>query len=219
VSARELKTRWDAVYEEGDATKSWTQGRPVASLSAITAALGEAKDAAIIDVGGGSSPLAAELVAGGYTDVSVLDISVQAMVLARERMGERAERVRWIAADVLDWRPDRQYALWHDRATLHFFVTGAARERYGTVARRAIAPGGYAVVATFAPDGPTECSGLPVHRSSAEEIAGLFGAQFTLLDSHHQLHRTPSGAEQSFTWAVVRHARCSDPNPRQAVRD
>jgi SAM-dependent methyltransferase len=219
VSVRDLKTRWDAVYEDGDATKSWTQGRPVVSLAAITAAIGDAKHAAIIDVGGGSSPLAAELVAEGYTDVSVLDISVRAMALARERMGERAERVRWIAADLLGWRPDRQYGLWHDRATLHFFVARTARERYANVARGAIAPGGYAVVATFAPDGPIQCSGLPVHRSSADEIAGVFGAQFTLLGSDQQLHRTPSGAEQSFTWAVLRRAGSSDdPGPRQAAR-
>jgi trans-aconitate methyltransferase len=203
VSTNELKTHWDAVYAEGDATKSWTQRRPHASLAAVHALVANRKHAAIIDIGGGSSSLAAELVEAGYTDVSVLDISDSAMMLARERMGARAEQVWWIATDLLDWRPGRQYALWHDRATLHFFTADADRNRYGEVARAAIAAGGYAVIATFAPDGPTECSGLPVRRHAAEEIAELLGARFTLLRSDRELHQTPGGSEQAFTWALL----------------
>jgi len=132
-------------------------------------------------------------------------------------MGERAERVRWIVADLLDWRPDRQYALWHDRATLHFFVIDSDRQRYASVARTAIAHGGYAVIATFARDGPTECSSLPVHLSSVEEIADLLRAQFRLVRSDHELHRTPSGAQQSFTWAVLRRAASIDELTRREV--
>lgn len=198
------RSYWDDVYADGDASKSWRQPRPLVSLSAIGAVLGDEKDVPIIDVGGGSSTLADELLNSGYTDVSVLDVSANAIGLAQERMGERAERVRWIAADLLEWRPEREYALWHDRATLHFFVLDSDRRRYAQVARTAIAPGGYAVTATFAPDGPTTCSGLPVHRSSSEEIAALFGAQFNLVSADHELHLTPRGAEQSFTWAVLR---------------
>lgn len=207
MTAHGLGTYWDTVYAEGDATKSWRQARPLASLSAIRAALGEEQDAPIIDIGGGSSALAGELVAAGYTDVSVLDISATAMVLARERMGDRAERVTWIATDLLAWQPDRQYALWHDRATLHFFVVDHDRVQYARIAGAAIAPGGYGVIATFAPDGPRTCSGLPVRPSSAEEIAALFGPQFTLVSSDRELHRTPGGADQSFTWAVLRRDR------------
>lgn len=204
MTTHEPETYWDHVYAEGDATKSWRQPRPRVSLSAIGSALGNEREAPIIDVGGGSSTLADELLTTGYTDVTVLDVSANALRLARERMGEAAERVNWIAADLLQWRPDREYALWHDRATLHFFVLESDRRRYAHVARAAIAPGGYAVIATFAPDGPTTCSGLPVHRSSPDGIAALLGAQFSLLSADHELHRTPRGAEQSFAWALLR---------------
>ena len=194
---------WDAAYAEGDEHRSWTQDRPRASLSAIHSVL-RSLEAPIIDVGGGSSPLAAELVAAGYTDVTVLDLSPAALQLAQQRLGDRAEGVIWLAADLLDWEPPRRYELWHDRATLHFFVDRAARERYADVARAAIAPGGYAVIATFAPDGPTQCSGLPVRRSSADEIASMLGAGFSLVSSDSELHRTPGGAVQPFTWAILR---------------
>jgi SAM-dependent methyltransferase len=204
VTPQDLETYWDTVYAEGDATKSWRQARPLPSLSAIRAALRDETDAPIVDVGGGSSPLAGELVAAGYTDVSVLDVSAAALGLARQRMGDRAGRVTWIVADVLAWSPDRGYALWHDRATLHFFVRDDDRHRYARVAGSAVAPGGYAVIATFAPDGPRTCSGLPVQRSSTQEIAALFADRFTLVSGDHEVHRTPGGVAQSFTWTVLR---------------
>jgi trans-aconitate methyltransferase len=160
----------------------------------------------IVDIGGGSSPLAAELVDAGYGDVSVLDLSPAALELARQRMGASAAQVRWIVADALQWEPERQYALWHDRATLHFFVDDTDRQRYADTARGAIEPGGHAVIATFAPDGPTECSGLPVRRSAMEEVAQLLGDEFTLLRGDRELHQTPGGGEQPFTWVVLQRA-------------
>ena len=201
-----LQEYWDTAYGEGDATKSWTQDHPVASLSMIQAALEDRKSDAIIDIGGGSSSLAGELVAAGYRDVTVLDLSVAALYLARRRMGAQATRVAWVVADLLDWEPPRRYALWHDRATLHFFVDDADRQRYADVARSAIEPGGHAVIATFAPDGPTDCSGLPVRRYSPQDIARLLGEEFTLARADHQVHRTPGGVEQPFTWLVLRRA-------------
>src|SRR5262249_46370048 len=161
---------------------------PGPSLAFIEAAFEGRRDAAILDVGGGSSPLAAELMARGYRDLAVLDISATAIGLAQERMGEAATHVEWIVAGLLHWRPPRHYALWHDRATLHFLILDADRERYAEIARSAVAPGGHAVIATFAPDGPTNCSGLPVHRSSPEDIVELLGDQFTLVRAAEQLH-------------------------------
>jgi hypothetical protein len=134
----------------------------------------------------------------------VLDLSAAALRLAQERVGDRATNITWLAEDLLDWAPPRHYALWHDRATLHFFVDDADRRRYAEVARAAIAPGAHAVIATFAPDGPTQCSGLPVRRSSARNIASMLGAGFSLVSSTNELHRTPGGATQPFTWAVLR---------------
>lgn len=121
-------------------------------------------------------------------------------------MGEGASRVQWIVADVLDWEPARRYAIWHDRAMLHFFVDDADRRRYADAASWAIEPGGHAVIATFALDGPTECSGLPVRRSSAQDIGQLLGDEFSLVPDDRELHQTPGGAEQPVTWAVLQRA-------------
>jgi hypothetical protein len=136
----------------------------------------------------------------------VLDISTAALHLAHDRLGDQAERIHWLHVDLLAWVPERRYAIWHDRATLHFFVADADRARYRDVARAAIQPGGHAIIATFAPDGPRECSGLPVRRSSAEEIEALFGPGFSLVTADHELHSTPGGLLQAFTWAVLRRA-------------
>ena len=200
---RSLVEHWDSAYADGDERKSWRQARPEPSLAAI-AACDVARGAPIVDVGVGSSGLAGELLDAGYRDVSVLDVSRVALELARARLGARGDRVNWIAQDVLDWRPDRAHALWHDRALLHFFVDEDDRRRYAEVLRAALQPGGHVVIATFAPDGPESCSGLPVRRSSADDVLDLLGDEFALLTTHPETHRTPSGKEQAFMWVTAR---------------
>jgi trans-aconitate methyltransferase len=200
---------WDAAYADGDEDRSWTEDEPADSLEAI-AATGVPLDAPLLDVGCGSSRLAGRLLANGHTDITVLDLSAVALELARRRLGDEAEAVRWIAADLLTWRPERAYAVWHDRAVLHFFTAADDRRRYADTLCAALAPGGYAIIATFAPHGPQMCSGLPVIRSSAEEILSLLGAQFTARRMSVREHRTPSGSLQPFTWVVVQ--RSSDPH-------
>lgn len=160
-----LSRPWDEAYTNGDATVSWAQQRPERSLAAI-AAVAPSLKAPILDVGGGSSSLAGELLEAGHTGVSVLDLSEQALDLARGRLGERGKRIDWIAADPLDWQTPRRYAVWHDRAVLHVFTGDEERERYADRLREALQPGGHAIIATFAPDGPTSCSGLEVRCSS-----------------------------------------------------
>ena len=122
----------EAVYVGGDATASWTQAHPTKSLAAITTTTCS-RDPPILDVGGGSSPLAAELLSAGYTDLTVLDLSSAALKLARQRLGDQADRINWIAADVLAWKPERRYAVWHDRALLHFFTDRAREQRFAWV--------------------------------------------------------------------------------------
>jgi len=198
-----LDNHWNATYANGDSTTSWTQVNPTESLRAI-AAVSPGLDAAIIDVGGGSSRLAGELLRAGRTDVTVLDVSSAALDLAKDRLLDQAARVEWIAADLLAWEPARRYAVWHDRAVLHFFTDPADRGRYVAKLADGLANGGHAIIATFAPDGPTSCSGLPVQRSSAEEILDLLGNQFTGVSAKTQHHRTPGGREQAFTWIVAK---------------
>ena len=198
-----LDAHWDAAYANGDDGRSWVQERPTESLEAV-AAIAPSPDAPLIDVGGGSSRLTAALLDAGHSDITVLDVSEAALGLARRRLGSRANMVTWLATDLLNWQPTRRYAIWHDRALLHFFTDAADRARYVDRLRSALRPGGHAIIATFAPGGPDHCSGLPVQRSSAQEIADLLGHDCQLLGAQVREHRTPSGSVQPFTWVIAR---------------
>ena len=200
---------WDAVFAGGDERRSWHQARPAESLRAIKRVVSD-RNAAIIDVGGGSSGLSGALLAAGYRDLTVLDISKTALSLAESRLGESAERITWIAADLLAWRPPRRYRVWHDRAVLHFFVDADDRRAYAQTLHEALAPGGYAIIACFAPTAPDRCSGLPVHRGSTDDILGLLGSDFSTVASSVQVHTTPSNRQQPFTWVTARRGLRSE---------
>ncbi|MCU0278838.1 MAG: class I SAM-dependent methyltransferase [Candidatus Nanopelagicales bacterium] len=152
----------------------------------------------IVDVGSGSSMLADALVGLGYTQITALDISSAALDRIRERLGEA---VRYEAADVADFAPGSPVGLWHDRAVFHFLTSESARSGYGRSLHRALAADGHAIIATFAPDGPERCSGLPVQRYDADDLAAAVGLK--LVQAQRRVHRTPWGAEQPFTVAVL----------------
>ena len=198
------KAHWQGVYErKAEDEVSWYQARPQTSLRLI-ANTGLGKDAAIIDAGGGASRLVDHLLDAGYTDVTVLDIAGAALEKARRRLGERAAQVQWITADLLTWQPQRQYAIWHDRAVFHFLTEAEDRKRYVEVLKSALGPGGQVIIATFAPDGPEKCSGLPVMRHSPESIAAELGAGFVLLETADEHHVTPAGKVQHFNYARLK---------------
>jgi 2-polyprenyl-3-methyl-5-hydroxy-6-metoxy-1,4-benzoquinol methylase len=182
---------------------SWYEPTPATSLGWIERA-GLPSDAAILDAGGGTSALAGALVRGGYRDITVADISAAAIERARAELGETAEQITWIVADLRSHALDRRYDLLHDRAVFHFMVEQKDRDGYLDVMRAAIKPAGHLILATFGPAGPTECSGLPICRYGAEELADLLGDGFRLLDSQLVEHRTPSGSTQQFLFAHLR---------------
>lgn len=193
---------WEEVYDRDDlSTLSWHQREPAVSLELIDA-LGMGPGTAVVDVGGGASPLAGRLLERGFADVTVLDVAEPALEAARRRLGARASEISWIEADVRTWRPRRRFDLWHDRALFHFFVDAADRERYRETLRAALAPGGAVVLAAFAPDGPETCSGLPVARHDAAGLAAELG--FRLVEQRREEHVTPGGRIQPFTWAALR---------------
>lgn len=194
------RSHWDHVYEtRAPEEVSWYQPSPERSLALIERA-GTGHDAAIIDVGGGASKLAGSLLDRGFTDVTVLDISENALTRAREQLGAGAERVRWIVADVTEAELPRRYDLWHDRAVFHFLVEEVDRERYRALLRASTGPGAHVIVATFALDGPERCSGLPVVRYSPEALLEALGPGFSLIESDAEEHHTPSGAVQRFVY-------------------
>jgi len=201
------RAHWDRVFEErGPTGVSWYEQSPRMSLKMIDLA-GVGRHEAVLDVGGGASPLAGALLARGFDDLTVLDLSEVALLAARAGLGPAGAHVRWLRTDVLDWIPSRTYGLWHDRAVFHFLVDVQSRERYLATARSALHPGGHAVIGTFAEDGPTTCSGLPVARYDAQALADSLGPEFTIVGSCRDEHRTPSGTIQAFTWVALQRRR------------
>lgn len=201
------ETHWENVYRTraSDAV-SWYRPHLGVSLELLELA-GLAEGSRIIDVGGGASTLVDDLLARGLRSITVLDISAAALDVARRRLGPKAAEVRWLATDVTTAElPEGAFDLWHDRAVLHFLTDPNDAAGYAAQAARAIRPGGHAVIAGFAPDGPEKCSGLPVVRRSAEEIAALLAPSFTLLEQRAERHVTPAGGVQSFAYALLRRA-------------
>jgi ubiquinone/menaquinone biosynthesis C-methylase UbiE len=199
------KAHWETVYRTKRADEmSWFQREPAISLDLIRRAAPETS-ARIIDVGGGASRLVDELFRAGYSDVTVLDLSSTALAQARARLGGAAGRMHWLEADVLNASlPDAQFDLWHDRAVFHFLTSPSDRDAYLAQVRRAVRSGGHVLVATFAEDGPTKCSGLPVARYSADALRDELGRAFQLVESTREQHVTPSGTRQSFVYCLCR---------------
>jgi SAM-dependent methyltransferase len=200
---------WENIHATAPATQaSWYEREPATSLRLIRG-IASGPSADVVDIGAGTSFLVDRLLASGFRDVTVLDISHRALDGVRRRLGDQARGVTFIAEDVLMWEPDRQYEIWHDRAVFHFLTEPLARDRYINLAARSIRSGGALVLATFAEDGPAQCSGLPVSRYSAEGLEDAFSLSFTLIHDEREEHTTPGGVVQPFTWVVFR--RTSQP--------
>ena len=197
----DTKAHWEHIYETKAPTQvSWYQQHPHCSLRLIQRA-GIRPTEPIIDVGGGASTLVDDLLTAGFQSITILDISATALQLARLRLGARADAVTWIEADITQTAlPAHSYALWHDRAVFHFLTREADRQRYIDTLRQAIRPGAHVIVATFAPDGPHQCSGLDVQRYAPESLHRQFGPGFELVESISESHQTPWGAEQKFMY-------------------
>jgi ubiquinone/menaquinone biosynthesis C-methylase UbiE len=164
------------------------------------------KDGFIIDVGGGTSALADRLLDEGYQHVAVLDLSAKALACAKQRLGERADQVEWIEADVTEVVLPRAYDLWHDRAVFHFLTEADDRKKYLEAMRRGVRAGGHVIIATFAVGGPTKCSGLEIVQYDARKLSGELGPEFTLIEKKAELHITPIGKEQQFGYFRFRKA-------------
>ncbi len=195
------KNHWEQVYETRPATEvSWYQPHAEHSLDLIRG-IGLAPDAVIIDVGGGASTLVDDLLDHGYRNLSVLDLSGAALAIARARLGQRGNDIQWIEADATSAAlPERYYDVWHDRAVFHFLTDEADRHDYVRQVMRAVKPGGHVIVATFAPDGPTQCSGLPVVQYDPDSLHDEFGPAFKLVGHDEESHVTPAGRIQHFIY-------------------
>lgn len=194
----DARTHWDHVYSgKTEVQLSWHQGAARVSLE-MTLGL---RPASVIDIGGGTSRYAGALLAAGIADMTVLDISQVALDAARARDGETID---WLCADIRTWNPGRRWDLWHDRAVFHFLTGAEERAAYLVALRRALAPGGHALIATFAPEGPASCSGLPVARYSPQMLAEVLGNGFSPVEAREERHVTPWGSPQAFQFSLFR---------------
>ena len=202
ISARD---HWETIYRSKQPDEvSWYTPHLEVSIRMIEEAAPN-RDASIIDVGAGESTLVDDLVRRGYRNLHALDLSPTALAVARGRLAAEADRVHWICGDVLAVAFDRgQFDVWHDRAVFHFLTAPQARAAYVRQVAHAVKPGGHVIVATFGPEGPTQCSGLDVVRYAPEALHDQFGTGFRLIGHRTELHRTPTGATQQFTYCYCR---------------
>ena len=194
---------WDGVYQTRATDEvSWFQAEPATSLRLVTSMV--PTTGSVLDVGAGSSTLVDSLLAQGFRDLTVVDVSERALQVVRERLGAAAGGLSLVHTDLLDWEPARTFDVWHDRAVFHFLNRPDQRSRYVQTAAAAVRPAGSLIVATFASDGPTHCSGLPVSRYDVAELTAAFESSFDLVHSEREEHRTPAGVIQPFPWVVLR---------------
>ncbi|MFO1303655.1 MAG: class I SAM-dependent methyltransferase [Burkholderiales bacterium] len=201
------QAHWEKVYRTKRPDEvSWYRPHLTLSLTLIeTSQAG--RDARVIDVGGGESTLVDDLLDRGYGHLTVLDVSSTALEVARARLGKRASRVEWICADITTAPlPEGHYDVWHDRAVFHFLTSAEDRAAYVRRVARAVKPGGLVIVATFGPEGPAKCSGLDVVRYGPDSLHAEFGPRFELAAHYTELHTTPAGAIQQFTYCYCRQA-------------
>ena len=199
------KTHWETVYQtKSDQQVSWYRDHLDNSLRMIlNTKVG--KDAAIIDVGGGSSTLADDLLDNGFADISVLDISASAMKKSQARLGSQAKQIEWLEADITNVSlPKNYYDIWHDRAVFHFLTDAEDRQKYVKLVMNSLKIGGHIIVASFGENGPLKCSGLDVVRYSPETMHNEFGNEFKLIKSLNETHQTPFGTTQEFIYCYCR---------------
>ena len=201
MATGERQAHWDHVYaSKAEEEVSWFETSPAMSLELIHATA-VPRDAPVIDIGGGASRLVDTLLDEGYSAVTVLDLSEQALAKARARLGGRAASVRWIAADVTRWLPVAGFQVWHDRAAFHFLTAPEDRAAYVERVLAALRPDGHLIIGTFALDGPERCSGLPVERYDAVSLGQVLGAAFAWVETRLHEHVTPMGRVQRFQFS------------------
>jgi len=198
----ERKKHWENIYKTKAPNEvSWTQEIPKTSLYFIYS-YGLPKDAKIIDVGGGDSKLVDYLLHEGYENISVLDISGNALQKAKDRLGDKADTINWIESDITDFKPDSTFDIWHDRAAFHFLKTHEQISKYVEIASKFVSS--YLILGTFSEEGPKKCSGLEINQYSETTLTDIFKSSFKKIQCVEEIHTTPFGTKQSFLFCSLK---------------
>jgi SAM-dependent methyltransferase len=209
----EQKAHWEKVYTTKQPNEvSWTQDVPQTSLDFIHS-FNIPKTAKIIDIGGGDSHLVDFLLAEGYENITVLDISEKALSRAKERLGEKAANVQWIVSDITTFKPKTKYDVWHDRATFHFLTETHQIKYYKTLTAKAVK--GYLTIGTFSKNGPEKCSGLPIKQYDEQALVKELSSDFAKIRCINEDHITPFGTHQNFTFCSFKHVASTKPQMTQ----
>ena len=196
------KKHWENIYQKKEIDGvSWYQKVPIESLQLIKKYSISNSDK-IIDIGCGKSFLADNLLELNYTDISLVDISSNALKEVKDRLQNKS--LNFIETDILNFNSNDKYDIWHDRAVFHFITNRQGIEKYISLCNKYINNNGILIIGTFAEDGPLKCSGLEIKRYSVDQISGLFEESFELVESFKMLHKTPFDTEQSFSFCVLR---------------
>ncbi len=198
------KEHWNNIYSKKNFSEvTWYQAEPKMSLSLISG-LGLAKTARILDVGAGSSTLVDFLLAYGFQSISLLELSQNAFLQSKERLGDKSEKVNWLEGDVTGFKANEKFDLWHDRAVFHFLTNAQDQNKYIKSLNDSLKVGAFFIISTFAEDGPLKCSGLEIVRYAKDELIAKIGSNFELLDFKKETHVSPGGMEQKFNYWVFK---------------
>ena len=198
------KEHWDSIYSTKKINEvSWYQKVPETSLQLIRNA-SISKKSKIIDIGGGDSLLVDNLIEEGYSDLSVLDISSKAIEKTQNRLGDKASDINFIASDITKFDSNTEFDIWHDRAVFHFLTEKTQIDKYKSLVRNVITPGGHLIIGTFSENGPNKCSGIAITKYSIQELSDLFSDSFTVENSFQESHSTPFNTKQEFSFVHLK---------------
>lgn len=200
-----VKDHWNNIFQTKDTSSvSWFEEEPTTSIELISRYL-DSKQSSVIEIGGGDSKLPDLLLQHDYSNISILDISDIALQTSKIRLGEEAEKINWIVANVLDLDLDQKFNLWHDRAVFHFLHTEEEQKRYKEIMLNHLDESGVAIIAGFSKNnGPTKCSNLNVSQIDMHSILALFSPELDFVESFNREHITPSGSVQNFCWNILK---------------
>lgn len=196
----DYKAHWQNIYATKDFENvSWYQKYPKTSVRLIEES-NLPKDAAIIDIGGGDNYLVDALLELGYTNITVLDISENAIERAKKRLGDKANSVNWIVSDITDFQPQQKYDYWHDRAVFHFLTDDEKVAKYQRLVSGGVGNGKYFSIGTFSENGPNKCSGIEIRKYSTDDLNEKFSQNFEELERFNEVHPTPFDTTQDFSF-------------------
>ena len=196
------KAHWENIFQTKDTTiVSWYQAVPATSINLIQKT-GLSANSAIIEIGSGDSFLVDHLIEKGYTDISLLDISENALETIRKRLGEKSNSVTFVATDINNFSTDKRFNIWHDRAVFHFLTEKKDIENYVKIATKSVIRKGFLIIGTFSDKGPDSCSGLTIEKYSESKLTAAFSAGFSKLECFTENHNTPSGGIQNFLFCI-----------------